>query len=473
MKIVSSYPVRLMGPRKALASTIQIYREAVAFLIDVANKEWDTIGPIFQEFDLKGQQCLDRMVHKAGKGPEPKYDFDEKFYKFPCYFRRAALSMALGAVSSYRSNLRNWENAGRQGKPPKLTCERNVMPTFFRKNMSDSTEMLAGQKNEVWLKLYVDKDWVYRPVRCRRQDVKYLVKWWNSVEASAPTLETLHKKGGKTVYRLRYAFRESRDLTLRDEDLDNRTILAVDLGINNDAVCSVMHADGTITARRFINFPGEKDRLQHILDRIRRLQREHGRTGGRHEWAKVNRINDQLTRDIANAIVDMANEYAVNVIVFEHLSMHGKIKGRKKQRLHLWRKRAIQEMVKHKAHRDLIRYSTICAWGTSKLAFDGSGEVFRGRVNLTADELGTLNKLRAEKKALPTDWRPETYCGNERCTFANGKEYNCDLSASYNIGARYFLRGFCEKDSKLEKDLPKTTLRTYADLRSLGLRKAA
>lgn len=34
-------------------------------------------------------------------------------------------------------------------------------------------------------------------------------------------------------------------------------------------------------------------------------------------------------------------------------------------------------------------------------------------------------------------------------TFASGKQYNCDLSASYNIGARYFVR-------ELTKPLPVT-----------------
>ena len=28
------------------------------------------------------------------------------------------------------------------------------------------------------------------------------------------------------------------------------------------------------------------------------------------------------------------------------------------------------------------------------------------------------------------------------CTFQTGKRYSCDLSASYNIGARYFLREY-------------------------------
>lgn len=57
-----------------------------------------------------------------------------------------------------------------------------------------------------------------------------------------------------------------------------------------------------------------------------------------------------------------------------------------------------------------IQDRRICAWGTSKLAFDGSGALERDETN----------------RAL--------------ATFASGKQYNCDLSASYNIGARYFVR---------------------------------
>jgi hypothetical protein len=41
------------------------------------------------------------------------------------------------------------------------------------------------------------------------------------------------------------------------------------------------------------------------------------------------------------------------------------------------------------------------------------------------------------------------------CLFKNGKVYNCDLNASYNIGARYFLR-------LLERNLPRCVFETLA-----------
>ena len=68
-----------------------------------------------------------------------------------------------------------------------------------------------------------------------------------------------------------------------------------------------------------------------------------------------------------------------DVIVFEYLEMQGKIAGNKKQKLHLWRKRDIQKRCEHQAHRKGMRVSRICAWNTSRLAYDGSGAVLRDR----------------------------------------------------------------------------------------------
>ncbi len=39
----------------------------------------------------------------------------------------------------------------------------------------------------------------------------------------------------------------------------------------------------------------------------------------------------------------------------------------------------MQNMVADKAHRMGMRISRVCAWGTSRYAFDGSGKVLRGK----------------------------------------------------------------------------------------------
>ena len=107
----------------------------------------------------------------------------------------------------------------------------------------------------------------------------------------------------------------------------------------------------------------------------------------------------------------MAVEYECDVIVMENLSGNkGRIHGSKAMRLALWRKRDIVKRVGALAHSKGIRFSTVCAINTSRLAYDGTGEVVRDKDN------------------------------HSLCTFTTGKKYSSDLSASYNIGARYFAR---------------------------------
>ena len=116
--------------------------------------------------------------------------------------------------------------------------------------------------------------------------------------------------------------------------------------------------------------------------------------------------------------------YSVDIIVFEFLDTKGKKKWKNKQKLQLWRKNEIQKIVEHRAHILGIRISHVCAWNTSKLAFDGSGKVERG----TYIQNG------------------KTKYNYSICTFQNGKQYHCDLNASYNIGARYFVRELLKSD---------------------------
>ena len=201
---------------------------------------------------------------------------------------------------------------------------------------------------------------------------------------------------------------------------------------------AIQHALG----RKFIDFPSEKDRMYRVLGRIRRFQREHESVQTKSRWAYAKRLNIELGRKIAGAVTKYAKEKHADVIVFEYLETKGKISGRKKQKLHLWRKRDIQKRCEHQAHRNGMRISRICAWNTSRLAYDGTGTVVRDPKN------------------------------HSLCVFQTGKRYNCDLSASYNIGARYFIRELLKplpvtERSLLEAKVPAVKRRTscvYADL---------
>ena len=72
-------------------------------------------------------------------------------------------------------------------------------------------------------------------------------------------------------------------------------------------------------------------------------------------WRFINHYNRAVAINTARNIVAYAQETGAQVIVFEHLQMHGKKRGSKKQRLSLWRKRDIQHRVKEMAAQKGIR----------------------------------------------------------------------------------------------------------------------
>ena len=427
MRITSSYGVEIKKQNSALAGTVRIYREAVRYLILFYERNWEKLAAITEKH--RRFNYAEHMVHSTRKN-HAVCDFDARFPKMPSYLRRSAITHALGAVSSFRSRLILWEQNGRSGKRPLLGETTLCMPVFYRDNMYREMD---GDYAE--LKVYEGNDWIWRKVSLLHTDMEYLRKHWSGKKASAPVLERRHKK-----YFLRFSYEEEAALT--ETPVTKQRICAVDLGLNTDAVCSIMGADGTVFARKFINFPNEKDHLNHVLGRIRRFQREHGGRAARCFWKYAVRLNDELAKKTAASIVSFAARYRADVIVFEHLDIRGKIRGSKKMRLHLWKKNSIQEMCTHKAHRLGIRVSRVCAWNTSRLAFDGSGPVKRDGIN------------------------------HSLCTFSTGKQYNCDLSASYNIGARYFIRELLKpipatEWSVLEAEVPAVQRRTscvHADL---------
>ena len=106
MKIMSSYAIKLNGDLKALETSIVIYREALHFVIPIVNTHWNEMKGF--EYATQRMTYTEKLVHTT-KNNNARYPFDVEFPKFPTYLRRAALNRAIGIVSSYRSNLANWE----------------------------------------------------------------------------------------------------------------------------------------------------------------------------------------------------------------------------------------------------------------------------------------------------------------------------------------------------------------------------
>jgi IS605 OrfB family transposase len=403
MNINYSYKVKLVNVNRCLNKTIKIYRQALAYVVDVVNTEWSNI--IVIDKPKKQYNYMEKLIHNT-KHNTASYDFDCKFYKFPSYLRRCVIADALGIVNSYRSSLENYKkeryetiSSGKKFKKKAPTLNKNHFkcPTLYKGNMY---EPLTNNKANI--KIYNGSDWVWLTVNLRNQDIKYINKCKGT--QMSPVLLKQNNK-----YYLQYCYEEK--VKLKNTKLKEQKILATDLGLNHSAVCSLMHYDGTVTKRFFINQPVEKDQQKHYLNRLKLKQIQGGKYANNSRlWNKINNINDFIVNDTANQIIKLAVINNVDVIVLEYLEFKGKKLSNKAQQLHYWAVKKLQTKIEEKAHRVGIRLNRVNAKNTSKLAFDGSGKVNRDITNFS------------------------------NCTFSTGKQYNSDLNASYNIGARYFIK---------------------------------
>ncbi len=131
-------------------------------------------------------------------------------------------------------------------------------------------------------------------------------------------------------------------------------------------------------------------------------------------YRKAGNINREIGQKVSTRLVKIAQQYGVKYIVFEHLKgwrpRGGKKKSTLKQRFHGWLHRRITNLTEEKWLELGGKVVYVNPRGTSSYAFDGSGCTKRNKDNY------------------------------ELAVFANAKQYNTDLSASYNIGAKFIYK---------------------------------
>lgn len=291
-----------------------------------------------------------------------------------------------------------------------------------------------AEKSSAKIKLYLKNDWVWVTINIKPSKNE-LFDW----KAGSPKLI----KEGRKYY---LATPHEKNIKLNKENIEDQVIVTVDLGLTKSAVCSAIRSDGTIVGKLFINQPKEKDRMDRILKKVSQANRMYGSTEKPNLWRRINGLQKHIITDTSRKIIEFALKHGASTIVFEYLGNMRITKGtyganRNRQRLHHWAKIGVQNKTTEMAHYEGIRMSRINPAYTSQLAFDGSGLV---------------------KRSLRKDL----------ATFTTGKVYHADLNASYNIGARYFIREllktFSEKEkSALEAKVPHLAARTQQSLSTL------
>ena len=428
MKITSSYAIKLTGDLKALEHSIHIYRDALHFVIPIVDAHWNELESF--EYMKQRMTYTEKLIHSTDENQD-RYDFDGKFPKFPSYLRRAVLNCAIGLVSSYRSNLANWEKDPK-GQAPQLSLTHYAYPAYYKSRLFRNFDSI---RQTIELKVFKNGDWVYETYKLKTSDCTYYQTHLNGKKQNVPIIQ---KKGRRFYATFSY---EEKVKLVEEESISK--ICAVDLGLGTDATCSIMDQDGTVYARKFISFSEEHDRLDTQLGRIKRNQKR----GSRHNktlWRKVSGISQDIADKTVKAILDFGNEHGVDVFVLEYLDFKGK---NAVKRAHFWRYKRIYKVLSQRAHQYGLRIARVNARYTSRLAFDGSGWSKRGR-----------------------EITPETpYALME---FPSGKIYNADLNASYNIGARYFIRHILKTVTEtqrlaLEAKVPQVAKRSTCTLSDL------
>ena len=449
MNIIKTAKCKILNYTSIFDDTINIYRSALSFYINVCYKEWDYISTLKSKYRIN---YIERITHKTSKSPDIKYDFDSSFYKFPSYLRRAAIAEAIGYVSSFKSQLKNYNENDKKAKQPTLNLNPSSYPVLY-----DKGNWIKLSDGKARIKIYRNNDWVWLDINYDTKSLYSSKKYrFTGYEELSPTIRKYGKK-----YFLNISFKSKVKLT------DSKDIAcSVDLGINTSATCSIMTSDGTVIARSFINQASEKDRLNSLLGKLSKATRNSGIKNSKPNlWRKINNIKKHIAIDTMNKIIAFAQANNATVIVFEHLGKMRVPKGfygarRLRFKLQYWTKQFIYRKTLDKAHSLGLRVSRVSPKNTSRLAYDGSGFVSRGEIDPT--------KLYKNKPS-------KNY---SICKFTTGKIYNADLNASYNIGARYFIREIIKPLSEktrlqLEAKVPLLAARNQHTLSTLISLKAA
>ena len=425
------------GLKRMLKGTIAIQREALAYLCGVSMDHWDTLGPLSRQ---KRLTMMEKLVHKTKDNPSPEYaDFDTKFPKLPSYIRRALINAATGAASSFHTRLADYgrrkyaamSDGKRFREKPPVFSPSNACIVLYKKQSFDR------DGRSVTIKAFIRNSWQWVRVSMPSRDYKDLEKTaLAAVRVFSPSLVYKNRKF-YLAFPVDYGC-----AGFPERDIRHQKVLAADLGINHGAVCSAVDAFGNILGRAFDPFYRERNALDSCIRAIRHVQKKSG--AGQEisaVYQKLDGLKWNYVRQLAHWVVQQARQRGAYGIVLEYL---GKMKSRgsKKDRIHHWCKAAIRDLVKGMAFRYGIRVFLVNPKNTSRLAYDGSGEICRDKDNFSL------------------------------CTFASGKRYASDLSASYNIGARYFLRAMqkamaSESWEQVTAEVPELATRTACTLFTL------
>lgn len=398
--------------RLLLAQTVKVYRRLCRHLVGIIFTHWAELG------GLSSQQVIpavERLIHQTAMNPNAKYScIDRVFHKFPSYSRRAAISFAVGQVSSFVTRYQEWQSGTRKrrdAKPPTFNPDAGCYPVLYK----GQCYKLHGL-SQVEIKVFTGTDWIWTNVQISKLRERH-------------TVETNKLLSPSLVFNNNACHLSVPFECHPEKQQPNKNVVAVDLGINTTATVSVVTFDGTVIHREFIHPGRDIDRRDKRLKSVSmRASSTMGKGGKLHKgfcsntYRKCRNINRQIAHIVSKQIVNIAQQFNAEAIVFENLKGWKAKGGRKRstlrQRFHGWLKAMIRDCTEMKWQEVGGKTMDVIAAYTSKLAYDGSGIVQRDSKNYALAK------------------------------FTSGKQYNGDLNGSQNIAARGILKLVHRKDNE-------------------------
>ena len=93
--------------RLLLGETIKVYRRVCRYLVGIVFTHWPELAPLTAD---ERTPAVERLMHATSNRPDVNYpQINRVFHKFPSYYRRAAITFAMGQVSSYMTRYRDWQ----------------------------------------------------------------------------------------------------------------------------------------------------------------------------------------------------------------------------------------------------------------------------------------------------------------------------------------------------------------------------
>ncbi|NEO40975.1 MAG: IS200/IS605 family element transposase accessory protein TnpB [Moorea sp. SIOASIH] len=391
--------------------TVKVYRRACRYLVGIIYTHWSELGELTAD---QLTPAVERLMHETQSRPNIKYpQFNKAFYKFPSYYRRAAIAFAAGQVSSYVTRYREWQSGTRKRRnasPPRINSDTGCYPALYK----GQCYKLHGF-DQVEIKVFNGSDWVWTTVQITGLRERHQVA---SNKMLSPSL----------IFNERVCHLSVPFSCKPEKRKPEANVTAVDLGINTTATISVVTHSGTVIHREFIHPGRDIDRRDKRLKSVSmRASKTMGKGGQLYKgfcsktYLKAARINNKIGHVVSKRIVQIAERFNSEAIVFENLKGWKPKGGRKRsnlrQRFHGWLKGKIREFTEMKWAELGGKVIEVVAAYTSKLAYDGSGTVKRNSNNYAL------------------------------ATFPSGKRFNADLNGAYNIGARGILKLTRRNDS--------------------------